>query len=382
MHAPAPPPAARLASDRILVWDPFVRAFHWALAVAILVALVTGLLLPPTTIVVHLVAGIAAIVLVVSRTVWGFLGGSHARFAAFLERPRAVLHHLAELRAGAAPRHLGHNPLGGWMVVVLLAAILLLGVTGTLTLGGSLKSGPLAFATPFRIGEAARFVHKLLALGLLGLVLLHLGGVVFESRRTRENLAAAMVGGRKQRRPGDLATAPARPRPWLALAVAAVLLGGGTALVLGLEARPALGLPPPGLDPAYAKACGDCHGAFNPSLLPAASWAALMDGLAHHFGEDASLDPGEAAAIRSYLVANAAETWDSKPANRFRRVDPADPLRITATPFWRRLHAGIPPAVFASKAVGARSACGACHADAAAGRFHPAAIAIPETARP
>ena len=331
---------------------------------------------------VHLVAGIAAVALVVSRTVWGLLGSRNARFSGFLEHPRAVLRHLAELRAGAAPRHLGHNPLGGWMIVLLLAAILLLGATGVVTLGGSLKSGPLAFATAFSLGEAARFVHKLLALGLLGLVVLHLGGVVLESRRTRENLAAAMVRGRKQRRPGDVAAAPARARPWLALAIAAALLGGGAALVLRLDGRPALGVPPAGLDPAYAKACGDCHGAFHPSLLPAASWAALMDGLAHHFGEDASLDPDEADRIRAYLLANAAEAWDSKPARRFARIDPADPLRITATPFWRRLHAGIPASVFASKAVGARSACAACHADAAAGRFHPAAIAIPESAEP
>src|SRR5215472_7405659 len=100
--------AQRAGSGRILVWDPFVRAFHWCLAVAILVALVTGLLLPPTTILLHLVAGIAAVVLVASRTVWGFLGPAYARFHSFLHRPGAVLRHLAELRAGAAPRHLGH----------------------------------------------------------------------------------------------------------------------------------------------------------------------------------------------------------------------------------------------------------------------------------
>jgi cytochrome b len=372
--------AQRAGSGRILVWDPFVRAFHWCLAVAILVALVTGLLLPPTTILLHLVAGIAAVVLVASRTVWGFLGPAHARFGSFLHRPGAVLRHLAELRAGAAPRHLGHNPLGGWMVALLLGAVALLGATGVATLGGSLKSGPLAFATAYAVGETARTLHNLLGLGLLGLLLLHLCGVVFESRRTGENLAAAMVGGRKQRRPGDLAPAPIGARPWLAAAIVGALLAGGTALVVALDRRPALGAPQGGLDPLYTRECGDCHEPFHPSLLPAASWAAVMDGLARHFGEDASLAPGAAAAIRAYLLANAAEAYDTKPANRLRLVDPADSLRITATPFWRRVHAAIPPAVFAAKAVGARSACGACHADAKSGRFHPGAIAIPEEA--
>jgi cytochrome b len=348
----------------------------------VLVALATGLVLPPTTITVHLIAGIAAIALAASRTVWGLLGPAYARFAGFLQAPASVLHHFRELRAGSAPRHVGHNPLGGWMVVLLLAAVALLALTGTITLGGSLKSGPLAFVTPFAVGEVVRRLHKLLALGLLGLVLLHLGGVVLESRRTRENLARAMVDGRKQSRPGDLTAWPRRGRPLLAAAIVALLLGGSATLVLSLDRRPALGAPQGGLDPAYARECGDCHRPFHPSLLPAASWAAIMDGLGHHFGEDASLAPETAAAIRTYLLANAAEAWDTKPANRLRRTDPGDPLRITATPFWQRVHGGIPSSVFAAKAVGAKSACGACHADAETGRFHPADIEIPEQAEP
>ena len=372
-------PAAR---DTIPVWDPFVRVFHWAFAAAVLAALVTGLLLPPTTITAHLVAGIAAIALTVSRIVWGLLGPAYARFAGFLLRPAAVLHHLRELRAGTAARHIGHNPLGGWMVVLLLVAVALLALTGVVTLGGSLKSGPLAFATPFATGEAARTLHKLLALGLLGLVPLHLGGVVLESLRTRENLARAMVDGRKQSRPGDFTALPRPGRPLLAAAIAVALLGGGAVLVLALDRRPALGAPQGGLDPTYARECGDCHRPFHPSLLPAASWAAIMDGLTRHFGEDASLATATAAGIRQYLLANAAEAWDTKPAKRLRRIDPGDPLRITATPFWQRVHGGIAPGVFAAKAVGAKSACGACHADAESGRFHPADIVIPEQAEP
>jgi hypothetical protein len=160
------------------------------------------------------------------------------------------------------------------------------------------------------------------------------------------------------------------------------VLSGGAVLVVALDRRPALGAPQVGLDPTYARECGDCHRALHPSLLPAASWAAIMDGLARHFGEDASLAPETATGIRNYLLANAAEAWDTKPANRLRRIDPGDPLRITATPFWRRVHGGIPPTVFAAKAVGSKSACGACHADADSGRFHPAEIEIPEEAEP
>jgi hypothetical protein len=107
-----------------------------------------------------------------------------------------------------------------------------------------------------------------------------------------------------------------------------------------------------------------------------------MDHLDQHFGEDASLEPDKVAGIRAYLVANAAETVDTKPAHLFSRRDPADPLKITATPWWRRIHSGIPDRVFTAKAVGSRANCSACHQDAATGLFNPAEIAIPKDAKP
>ena len=94
-----------------------------------------------------------------------------------------------------------------------------------------------------------------------------------------------------------------------------------------------------------------------------------------------TLDDATAGRIAAWLDANAAETADTLPANRLVRPDPAHPLAITATPFWTRVHSDIPDAVFSARAVGGRSQCSSCHADAAAGLFHPAAIAIPKEAR-
>ena len=91
--------------------------------------------------------------------------------------------------------------------------------------------------------------------------------------------------------------------------------------------------------------------AYHPSLAPAASWSAMMDDLSHHFGENAELDPATADHIRSYLLAHSAEHYDTLVANRLRQTDPADPLRITATPFWQRIHRRISASVFASKQV-------------------------------
>jgi cytochrome b len=362
----------------VVVWDPFVRVSHWGLVTAILVALATSLVLPPTWITAHIVSGTVAATLVVARIVWGLLGPTTARFSSFVRGPREFLRHLEELWHGEADRHLGHNPAGGAMIVALLATVSVIALTGFVTLGGSFKSGPLSFATSFATGEFARHLHELLAYGLIGLIFLHIGGAVFESRRTRENLVHAMVHGRKADRHGDVAPRPQRARPVLAAIIVATVLVASTAVLFTLAKLPALGAPVAALDPVYAKECGACHMPYHPSLAPRATWSAMMDGLDNHFGEDASLDPPAAQAIRAYLLANAGEAYDTRPANVFRRRNAADPLRMTATPFWQRMHGRIADAVFTGKAVGGQGACAACHQDAATGLFNPSAIAFPK----
>jgi cytochrome b len=368
--------------DKIKVWDPFVRLFHWSLVSSVLVALITTLVLPPTWVKLHIIAGTAALVLVAARVVWGFFGPGSARFASFVHGPRDVLRYVGEIRANRAPHHVGHNPLGGFMIAALLATVALLGVTGTVVLGGALKSGPLAFMTSFAVGQAFRQIHGLIAYGLIGLVLGHVAGVVVESLRTRENLVRTMIDGRKRMRPLAIGCGIYHPRPLLTALIVAALVGGGGAAAMALSNRPALGVPVAPLDPLYAKECGDCHAPFHPSLARAATWTAIMNNLGDHFGEDASLEPAKVAKIRRYLVANAAESVDTKPAHVLSRTNPAEPLSITATRFWQRAHRRIADAVFASKAVHSRSNCNACHQDAETGLFNPEAIKIPTEVKP
>jgi hypothetical protein len=251
-----------------------------------------------------------------------------------------------------------------------------------MALGGALKIGPLAFAVGFAAGRAAWSAHQWLAYGLLGLIALHIGGAIYESRRTRENLVRAMIDGRKEARRADIAAAPRRSHPGLATAVVAILFVGIAPAIIVMTGWPAAGVPDRPLDKAYAQECGACHVAYHPSLLTAATWNAIMDGLARHFGEDAELDAVTAQSIRAYLVANAAEHYDTLAAHVFTQPNPADPLRITATSFWTRRHASLSPMLFSSKPIGGKGQCNACHQDAASGRFSPLAIVIPQEPRP
>ncbi|HVJ40123.1 MAG TPA: cytochrome b/b6 domain-containing protein [Dongiaceae bacterium] len=379
----------------LMVWDLGVRLFHWALVISFALAAYTGFLGPRNWLNLHLIAGIAAGALVIFRLVWGWLGSRYARFHSFPLSPAAMKAHLAAIiaeyrqaeqrhpgsqRLGAPPRHhpeAGHNPLGAAMVYALLLAIALTVLTGAVALGGVVKQGPLAFLVSFDLGLLIRDLHQVLAIALLCMVGAHLAGVIFESRREKINLAAAMITGRKPI-PGAATPEPHQAaRPGMAAIVLLVLAAAIVPATIALARLPGRGVPPATLDPIYAKECGACHFAYPPSLAPAAVWISMMEGLDRHFGENADLDATTAAHIRDYLTANAAEKWDTRPAHLFRQRDPADPLRITATPFWQRLHRQLPEALFKLPAVGAKGACNACHRDAGTGRFDPQSILVP-----
>lgn len=177
---------------RVPVWDVAVRSLHWLLVAAVSAAWLTSLHLVRW----HEVAGYAAALVVAGRIAWGFLGHGHARFADFVRSPRRTFTYGVDVLAHREPRYVGHNPLGAWMVLALLACVAALAVTGW-----------LYSATDFFWGEAwLEQLHALLAWLLLVLIALHIVGVVFTSVRHRENLVRAMVDGAKRApKAGDVA---------------------------------------------------------------------------------------------------------------------------------------------------------------------------------
>lgn len=121
-------------------------------------------------------------------------------------------------------------------------------------------------------------------------------------------------------------------------------------------------LMPHTVPPSYPQECGACHTAYPPGMLPAASWRRIMDGLADHYGGDASLTPTEAAPIAAWLQQHAG-TW--------RRVSRDAPLqdRITRSEGFLRKHRKIDAAVWALPSVRSPAQCSACHTRAEEGRF-------------
>lgn len=364
-------------SGTIEVWDLGVRLFHWLLVGAVAGAGWTGFLGSKQTLDWHLICGGMIALLLGWRLVWGGLGSTHARFRSFVAGPQTLLHHLAELRSGRAAAHIGHNPLGGAMVLVLIATLATLIATGLVVLGGAIKDGPLAPFVSYATGVSVRAIHELIAYGLLGLIAAHVAGVLIESWRTRESLIGAMLTGNKARRPDAVGAPAATARPRLAVLATGGVVAFVAAAVLHFSLQPALGVPTVALTDTYAKDCGACHTPHHPSLAPAVTWARIMSGLDDHFGDNASLPAVINAEIGAHLAANAAERWDSPAANLLRLPSTAEPLRITATDGWRHSHRTVAEATFAAKAVGGKVNCANCHQDSGLGRFAPRAISIP-----
>jgi len=126
----------------------------------------------------------------------------------------------------------------------------------------------------------------------------------------------------------------------------------------------------PVTDPVVAKECGACHMAFQPQMLPKRSWVKIMDGLADHFGEDASLDAETLLRVRKYHLENATDS--SWLGGKFMRglSKTSVPLRITETPYWIREHREeVPQEAWKDPKVKSKANCLACHKRANSGDY-------------
>ncbi|HYN77065.1 MAG TPA: cytochrome b/b6 domain-containing protein [Lamprocystis sp. (in: g-proteobacteria)] len=184
-------------ADQVRVWDPFVRLFHWGLAIAVLIAFVTE----DDLLGLHTWAGYTVLALIGARLVWGLIGPRHARWSDFVRGPRATLAYLRDILRGRAARHLGHNPTGAAFVVAVLLGFTATAVTGMAVLGASEFSGPLASVMQGVSSGTAHDleeVHEFIAWATLCLIPLHLLGVALASLQHRENLVRGMIDGYKR----------------------------------------------------------------------------------------------------------------------------------------------------------------------------------------
>ncbi len=206
-------PSVSALEKPVTLWDPIVRLTHWSIAVIVLLNAV----LTEGGSTIHIWAGWAGLGLLLLRLIWGLLGPAEARFSAFPPNPLGALSHLSALLAGRVREHPTHNPAGALMAYALWATLAVLTATGLVMTGGqtpmqmdeiraSVAEGDWSVLVEEGetddeddgLSEVAEEVHEVAGNLILVLVLLHVVGVVVESRALRRNLVRPMLFGPRE----------------------------------------------------------------------------------------------------------------------------------------------------------------------------------------
>ncbi|MFT5139682.1 MAG: cytochrome b [Lysobacterales bacterium] len=175
-------------ASEIRVWDLPVRLGHCLLAIGVFAAWFTRHGFGTT----HDYLGYLVLAVVFFRLIWGFIGNPYARFRQFVVSPSHIIAYFKALQKGNAKEHTGHNPLGGWMILALLAMVLLV-----------CASGVMYTTDRFWGVEWVETTHRILSNILLGLVGLHVAGGIWTSMRKKQNLVLSMIHGRKRDQSGS-----------------------------------------------------------------------------------------------------------------------------------------------------------------------------------
>jgi len=177
------------------VWDAPTRLFHWLVVVLIAACYVTFRLNWMDW---HAWAGEAVLALLLFRLLWGLFGSDTARFSRFLASPAAACRHLAHLHRREPDIGVGHNPAGGWMVIVMIGILLGQTLTGLYENNDIADEGPFTELVPAHVADLITDLHRILWNALLAAIALHLLAIVTYAVVKRHNLLHPMVTGHKR----------------------------------------------------------------------------------------------------------------------------------------------------------------------------------------
>ena len=181
----------------VRVWDLPVRLVHWAM-VALLIASVVTAKIGGSAMDWHVRSGEMMLTLVLFRILWGFFGSRIARFSSFVRGPATVLAYTRSLLRPPHAEFAGHNPLGAWMVVLLLIALLVQASLGLFSNDDIATEGPLVRFISKGLSDAISSFHRRNAWFVIALATVHVVATLFYLIRFRENLIQPMIDGVKR----------------------------------------------------------------------------------------------------------------------------------------------------------------------------------------
>jgi len=215
----------------VRVWDLPTSIFHWTLVALIALQYATGEfhVLDMRW---HFWFGYATLALILFRVLWGLLGSQTSRFVEFVRGPRAVVSYLRAQLSTSPQISIGHNPLGGWSVLVMLAAIAVQAVTGLFASDEIDTDGPLVASVSQRTVKWMTRLHGWNQNLLLALIALHVLAALAYLLLKRENLIVPLISGLKSVHED---TALRFASGWLALALLALCCAAVAAFVWWAE---------------------------------------------------------------------------------------------------------------------------------------------------
>ncbi len=181
---------------RVRVWDLPTRVFHWTLVLLVGVSVVT-VRIGATWMDCHAICGASIMALILFRIAWGFIGGRESRFASFMRGPATVIRYAKTLHRQSSMRYLGHNPMGGWSVLLMLFSLFFQAATGLFANDDILTEGPLFHLVGKSASDSLTTLHRLNSSVFIALVFLHVCAVLFYLVYKKDNLVTPMFSGFK-----------------------------------------------------------------------------------------------------------------------------------------------------------------------------------------
>ncbi len=173
-----------MSEVHLKLWDPIVRLFHLSVAGAF----VANYWLNEAGECWHEWLGYYAVVWLVIRFIWGFIGKGAARWSDFFPTYSRLKLHLRALIKREPYHRMGHSPLGALVMIFMMLIILTLGISGFM----------MEEIDYFWGEDWLQNLHMWSANTLLCLVLIHITAAIFESYRLKENLPLSMITGSRK----------------------------------------------------------------------------------------------------------------------------------------------------------------------------------------
>lgn len=179
-----------------LVWDLPVRLFHWILAVCLVIQWFTAEVIEDAMDF-HFYLGYFILGLIIFRLLWGFMGTKYARFSSFIAGPKAMFSYLKSLINKSPEETVGHNPVGGLMLPLVLLLVGIQAVTGLFTSNDIVHAGPYYETVSNSLQSTLQWLHHKTFSFLWIFIAVHIIAICWYKFAIKHDLIKPMFHGKK-----------------------------------------------------------------------------------------------------------------------------------------------------------------------------------------